>query len=171
MGHMKRIIQIHPGIIISQIFQFVTVRRELSPIKRDTKGKRFSLVSMRIQPMPGEMVNGEIWIMNKGGFDLYWEITEWPEWGSWDFGSYFPKIPPGGLWIVFLNMTAPNQKNETFTGHVKVVNKNNESDYERIDVSLSTSKNKSFIFNFPLLSWLFERFPNAFPILRYLLGL
>ena len=108
---------------------------------------------------PGEMVNGEIWIMNKGGFDLYWEITEWPEWGSWDFGSYFPKIPPGGLWIVFLNMTAPNQKNETFTGHVKVVNKNNESDYEIIDVSLSTPKNKPFNFNHNMFNWWLERFP------------
>ncbi len=32
-------------------------------------------------------------------------------------------------------------------------------------------KNKAFIFNFPILNWLFERFPNAFPMLRYILGL
>ncbi|EMR74666.1 Peptidase C25, gingipain [Thermoplasmatales archaeon SCGC AB-540-F20] len=32
-------------------------------------------------------------------------------------------------------------------------------------------KNKPFNFNFPLLSWLFERFPHAFPILRQLLEL
>jgi len=32
-------------------------------------------------------------------------------------------------------------------------------------------RNKAFIFNFPLLSWLFERFPNVFPILRQLLEL
>ena len=31
--------------------------------------------------------------------------------------------------------------------------------------------NKAINFNFSLLSWLFERFPNAFPILRQLLGL
>jgi len=36
---------------------------------------------------------------------------------------------------------------------------------------ITMPKNKPFIFNFPLLSWLFERFPNAFPILRYTLGL
>jgi hypothetical protein len=36
---------------------------------------------------------------------------------------------------------------------------------------ITMPKNKSFIFNFPLLNWLFERFPNAFPMLRYLLGL
>ncbi|UCD13767.1 MAG: hypothetical protein JSW60_09470, partial [Thermoplasmatales archaeon] len=32
-------------------------------------------------------------------------------------------------------------------------------------------KNNPIDFNLDLLSWLFERFPNAFPILRYLLGL
>ena len=91
-----------------------------------------------IDVQPGETVNGEFWIRNKGGFDLYWEITEWPEWGIWDFGSYFPKIPPGGLWIVFVNVTAPTQENATFAGHVKVVNKNNASDYAIINASLAT---------------------------------
>jgi hypothetical protein len=36
---------------------------------------------------------------------------------------------------------------------------------------ITIPKNKPFNFNFPMLSWLFERFPNAFPILRYMLGL
>jgi len=38
-------------------------------------------------------------------------------------------------------------------------------------VSKTKPENKPFNFNFPLLSWLFERFPNAFPILRHMLGL
>jgi hypothetical protein len=36
---------------------------------------------------------------------------------------------------------------------------------------ITIPKNKPFNFNFPMLSWLFERFPNAFPILRHMLGL
>ncbi|UCD14671.1 MAG: hypothetical protein JSW60_04415 [Thermoplasmatales archaeon] len=44
-----------------------------------------------------------------------------------------------------------------------------ESDWGTLEVTMP--KNKPFIFNFNLLSWLFERFPNMFPILRYLLGL
>ncbi len=36
---------------------------------------------------------------------------------------------------------------------------------------ITMPKNKPFNFNFDLLSWLFERFPNAFPILRHMLGL
>ncbi len=35
----------------------------------------------------------------------------------------------------------------------------------------STQFYKPFNFNFPLLSWLFERFPNMFPILRHMLEL
>jgi len=38
-------------------------------------------------------------------------------------------------------------------------------------LEVTMPKNKAFDFNFDLLSWLFERFPNAFPILRNLLGL
>ena len=44
-----------------------------------------------------------------------------------------------------------------------------ESDWGTLEVTMP--KNKPFNFNFNLLSWLFERFPNAFPILRQLLGL
>jgi len=43
------------------------------------------------------------------------------------------------------------------------------SDWGTLEITMP--KNKPFIFNFPLLNWLFERFPNAFPILRYLVGL
>ncbi len=32
-------------------------------------------------------------------------------------------------------------------------------------------KNKLFIFNFPLLNWLFEQFPNILPIIKYIMGL
>ena len=38
-------------------------------------------------------------------------------------------------------------------------------------IPVTMPRNKPFNFNFNLLGWLFERFPNAFPILRQLLGL
>jgi len=44
-----------------------------------------------------------------------------------------------------------------------------ESGWGYLEVTMP--KNKAFNFNYNLLSWLFERFPNAFPILRYMLGL
>ena len=42
-----------------------------------------------------------------------------------------------------------------------------ESDWGSLDVSMP--RNKVLNFNFNLLEWLFERFPNAFPMLRHLL--
>ncbi|UCD14447.1 MAG: hypothetical protein JSW60_03260 [Thermoplasmatales archaeon] len=44
-----------------------------------------------------------------------------------------------------------------------------ESEWGTLEVTMP--KNKAFNFNFNLLSWLFEQFPNAFLILQYLLGL
>ena len=38
-------------------------------------------------------------------------------------------------------------------------------------LEVTMPKNKPFNFNFPLLSWLFEQFPNVFPILRQIRGL
>jgi hypothetical protein len=36
--------------------------------------------------------------------------------------------------------------------------------------SITVPKNKPYNHNFPILNWMFDRFPNAFPILRYILG-
>ena len=44
-----------------------------------------------------------------------------------------------------------------------------ESDWATLEVIMPM--NKPFNFNFNLIEWLFERFPNAFPILRHMLGL
>ena len=47
-----------------------------------------------------------------------------------------------------------------------------ESDWsDPLTITVKKSKDKAFSFNFNFLEWLFERFPNAFPILRQLLGL
>jgi len=44
-----------------------------------------------------------------------------------------------------------------------------ESEWNSLEVTMP--KNKLYIFKFPLLNWLFNRFPHAFPILRYIFGL
>ena len=44
-----------------------------------------------------------------------------------------------------------------------------ESQLSTLEVKMPI--NKHFYSNFNLLNWLFERFPNAFPILRHILGL
>ena len=44
-----------------------------------------------------------------------------------------------------------------------------QSGWSSLDITIP--KNKPFNYNFPLLSWFLDRFPNAFPILRQVLGL
>jgi len=39
------------------------------------------------------------------------------------------------------------------------------------ELTVTIPRNKSYDYNFKILNWLFERFPNAFPILRQFLGL
>jgi hypothetical protein len=87
---------------------------------------------------PGEIVKAKIWVRNNGGSDLLWKVSDWPSWGTWEFESYFPVLPPGGTYIVFVNVTAPPQANTTFTGQVTLVNTENTSDYGVINASLTT---------------------------------
>ena len=123
---------------------------------------------------PGETINGFFTVKNIGEPDslLNWKILTWPSWGNWTFTkSNGEDLKPGDIETVGVSVVAPYEKNRDFSGYLLLINIENGSDYEIIDVSLSTPKNKSLDFNFPLISWLFERFPNAFPILRHMLGL
>jgi len=121
---------------------------------------------------PGDTVTSSFMVANNGDIDseLSWEIESNPMWGTWKFlpsnGSGL--TPVMGALTVAVEVVAPNEKNKEFTGEVKVVNTEDSSDYHMIHVSLTTPKDKSFIFNFPLLNWLFERFPNIFPVLKQL---
>jgi hypothetical protein len=120
------------------------------------------------------IVTGSFYIENIGDPTslLDWEIENYPDWGTWTITpmegyDLEPELEP---FVVEVSVRAPDEKNEEFTGEVKIVNQDNSSDFCIIDVSLATPKNKPFIHNFPILSWLFERFPHLFPILRQILA-
>ena len=120
----------------------------------------------------GETVEGSFTVENIGesGTLLDWEVVDWPsDWGIWTFTpiSGNDLTPEDGEFMVNVSVVAPDEKNSEFTGEVKIVNKENNNDFCIVDVSLSTPKNKSFNFNFDLLSWLLERFP----ILQWLLNI
>jgi len=68
---------------------------------------------------------------------------------------------------VEVDVVAPDEQNEEFTGEIKIVNSEDPDDTCTIDVSLATPVNQQVIN--PLFKIILERFPNAFPILRYLL--
>lgn len=122
----------------------------------------------------GAKRTGEIYVENIGEFDPYgqnklkWEITEWPEWGYWSFNPKSGTLKPeDGEKKVTVTVTAPNQKQKQFTGRIKVENTEDSSDYEYIDVLLTTPKNK-LSYNAMFLKIL-EGFPNAFFIFKFLL--
>ena len=123
---------------------------------------------------PGSTNTGTIYVKNIGnpGSLLDWEIDSYPEWGTWTFDpeSGDDLTPEDGYVTITVTVTAPDEKNSDFNGEVTIVNVNDPSDSCTIDVSLATPKNKPFIHNFPLLTWLCERFPNMFPMLRHILG-
>ena len=150
---------------------------------------------------PGSIVTGSFTVENIGEPDslLDWEINSFPDWGTWSFD------PDGGTGltgyiIVEVEVVAPDEQEETFTGEIKIINSENLSDFCIIDVSLATPVNQQGDYTITakakdifdaesdwgelevempvnqqvtnsLLQMILERFPNAFPILRYLLGL
>ena len=124
--------------------------------------------------VPGSTVNGNFTVINEGdlGTELNWTIFEYPsDWGSnWNFtpANGTGLTPEDREVTVNVSVVAPSNSN-TFTGTVKIINSDDPSDNCPIDVYMGTPRNKTL--NYPLFFRIFERFPNAFPILRYLLGL
>ena len=92
--------------------------------------------------------------------DVYYFV----DWGDADISLVGPyasgvEITVSHIWL----------KKGTYIIRTKAMDSNYaESDWTKLRVTMP--KNKPFVFNFPFLSWLFERFPNAFPILRYVIG-
>jgi len=122
---------------------------------------------------PGSTVTGSFKVKNVGdaGSKLDWEIDDYPNWGIWTFTpSSGDDLLPDDPVTVGVTVIAPDEPEETFTGEVKIVNSEDPDDTCIINVSLATPVNQQVVIN-PLLQMILERFPNAFPILRHLMGL
>ena len=124
--------------------------------------------------VPGSEVTGSFTVENGGdsGSELNWEVSEFPEWGSdWVCtpASGTGLTPEDGPVTVEVTFNAPPDAETEFTGDIKVINSDNPADLCRIDVYVLTPRNRAV--NFPFFYRIFERFPNAFPILKQILGL
>jgi len=92
---------------------------------------------------------------------LDWEITESPEWGIWTFTPIEGQdLKPTGEYKVDVTLKAPSQRNQQFTGDIKIVNKENQNDYSIVEVSLKTSTIKQSTNHFILktLEMLYNRY-------------
>ncbi len=123
---------------------------------------------------PNSVVTDDFQISNCGeeGSLLNWQFDSAPDWGVWevipDSGT---DLAYGGSVTIQVTVTAPPDENSEFIGNVKMINTDDPSDYCEVDVVLNTPKVNPRYTNFNLFSWFIERFPNAFPILKYLLRL
>jgi len=118
----------------------------------------------------GATVNATFQVCNCGdpGSLLNWEVDTYPAWGTWTFTpASGVDLAEGDCVIIAVEVIAPPEKKKTFTGKVKMVNSDNASDFCEIDVSLTTPR---AINGFALLQWILQKYPNMFPILRYILA-
>jgi hypothetical protein len=144
--------------------------------------------------VPGNTVTGIFKVKNDGGSgsELDWEITEWPDWGSFSFSpdSGEDLTPEDGDVTIEVSVVAPEsispnsksvglleKKDQDYEGEVKIVNKNNANDYCTIDVLLTIPRTresynpvflellKRLVDIFPML----ERLFNIFPLFNFLL--
>jgi len=121
---------------------------------------------------PGDTVTGSFTVKNIGQAtsNLSWEITEWPEWGTWTFiPSDGEKLTPEqGPVTINVTVIAPDKKNTHYIGQITVVNKENNSDFNTISVSLATPYVPHFTF-LDVLWILVERFSFVLSNLRHFL--
>jgi len=114
-------------------------------------------------------IGGTITISNIGEPDslLDWEIVEYPDWGVWEFPIRSGEdLAVDGNILLGFELTAPDVESYEFNGHIKIINTENLSDVEYIEVSLTTPKNK-VVNPFVLFFW---RIIERFPFFEFLLG-
>jgi hypothetical protein len=97
---------------------------------------------------PGSTVTSNFTVENVGEplSNLDWEVSEYPSWGNWTFTpSSGDNLKPINRVNVEVSVLAPDERDETFSGEVKIVNRENSSDYCIIPVSLTTPMNQNSI--------------------------
>lgn len=101
---------------------------------------------------PGKTVSGTFQVENIGdpGSLLNWQVTSWPDWGTWTF------VPSSGIglaqgsWVTVtatcispkLPYVLQKIQNHQYSGNIVVTNTDNTSDNDTVTVSLITPVNK-----------------------------
>ncbi len=114
-------------------------------------------------------VTGDFQVRNVGeaGSLLNWEIESYPPWGTWTFTPDSGTGLADGSWVtVDVSVVAPSETEKEFTGIVKIINSDDPGDFCEIDVSLTTPRARTN----NIILRILERFPNAIPILKYIMG-
>jgi C1A family cysteine protease len=114
----------------------------------------------------GQSVTKSIKVENDGdsGSDLDWKISSLPGWGTWTITPLNGENlkPEDGNVTVTVKVVAPTTQDD-FLGNIKIINENDDSDYEIIDTSLSTQRTKQSLNK--LFTFSNERFPEFLTII------
>jgi hypothetical protein len=120
--------------------------------------------------IPGETVTGYFKVGNFGETDslLNWNVDSWPAWGGWSFEPSSGIELPAGNWINgTVTVEVPYEQYQNFSGNITIVNTDNLTDCCEINVYLETPRSRIPIL--PILSKVFSRIIQRFPILHWLL--
>ncbi len=114
-----------------------------------------------------ELARNTIWIGVEYTFYYTYEDPEGDKWYvmvSWGDGTYSGWMGPYSSGVAVIQAHKWNTQN-TYIIRAKAKDVNGEeSDWAYLEVTMP--KTKPFIFNLPLLSWLFERFPLLYRLLN-----
>jgi hypothetical protein len=122
---------------------------------------------------PGTTVTGSFTLSNVGeaASKLAWRVSEYPDWGTWSFtpASGDSLTPEQGILTVQVSVVAPAERNQQFSGTIKVINIQNSSDFCLIPISLATPVSTEV--SHPLLHLILEKLLQRFPLLEKILTL
>lgn len=96
---------------------------------------------------PSSTQTGSIYVGNNGDTNskLSWEICEYPNWGTWTFAPEEGEDlkPSDGQISITVSVVAPDRQNAEYEGRIKLCNKENNEDYNIIEFTMTTPKNKA----------------------------
>jgi thiol-disulfide isomerase/thioredoxin len=122
---------------------------------------------------PGETLTGSFQVKNVGEAtsELSWRIDEYPEWGTWTFtpnqGSGL--TPENSPKTIQVEVVAPDDIGTEFTGNVKVINLNDNNDFDDVPVTLVTPRNRKILLQEILV--FIQEILHRFPILERIVAM
>jgi len=96
---------------------------------------------------------------------LDWEVAEYPEWGTWSFTpSQGGNLSPGDKDKVGVSVIVPDKKIRNFKGYVKIVNKDNSSDFFILPASVATPMSTTH--SVPIIQKILQHLPILWKIIQ-----
>ncbi len=118
----------------------------------------------------GSTVDGTIIVENVGPPEspLDWEIISCPDWGTWSFDPIqgLDLTPEDGPFTVDVEVTAPDEKDDEFSGTIVLRNMEHHPDMVEIPVSLKTPRSQRF--SFTVFQQVIQLFIQRFPLMNRL---